>query len=498
MGSSPASRPIVWAVGGSDSAGGAGIQADLRTIHGLGAHAATIVTAVTAQSSRGVEGVWPVPAESLAAQWAALAADLPPSVVKIGMLATASHVRFVAEKVRELRVPVVLDPVMTASAGGALLDDDGRHALVHELLPHVAVVTPNVQEASALLSGRRLSTKTEIEAAARDLAAHGPRTVIIKGGDNDDPLAQDCVLSGDRLVWLSHPRVRSRNTHGTGCTFASALATALSTGITPVDAAVVAKMYVTEAIRKGYAAGAGAGPVQQGAWPRHEEDLPSLTLGPEPDDLSFPSLDRAPGLYAIVDSAAWIERLARSAVGTLQLRIKSLSGRALRDEIANSVAIARDAGIPLFINDHWQLAIELGAWGVHLGQEDLDTADLTAIVSAGLRLGLSTHCYEEVARAHAIRPSYIALGPVFETKIKAMRFAPQGVDALRLWRSTLASYPLVAIGGIDATNAAEVVATGVDSIAVIRAITQAADPVQAAGDLAELVRGPSRGAATSK
>ena len=489
MGSKPASRPIVWAVGGSDSAGGAGIQADVRTIHGLGAHAGSIVTAVTAQNSQGVSGVWPVPMETLSAQWSALA-DLPPAVVKIGMLGTAGHVRFVAQRLRDRRVPVVLDPVMSATAGGSLLDEDGRNALVRELLPLVAVLTPNVREAGVLLAGRSITTNEEIESAARDLAAFGPSTVIIKGGDREGLLAQDCVLSGDRLVWLTTDRVESKNTHGTGCTFASAVAAVLSTGVSAIDAAVVAKMYVTEAIRAGYAAGQGAGPVRQGTWPREERDLPWLNrkAAEASDRPSFPALDRPLGLYAIVDSAAWVERLARSAVGALQLRIKSLSGKALREEIATSIRLAREADVPLFINDHWQLAIEFGAWGVHLGQEDLDTADLPAIANAGLRLGVSTHCYEEVARAHAIRPSYIALGPIFETKIKVMRFAPQGIAALPVWRSTLAGDPLVAIGGIDATNAGDVLATGVDSIAVIRAITQASDPLRAAEALANLVR----------
>ncbi|MEO6260484.1 MAG: bifunctional hydroxymethylpyrimidine kinase/phosphomethylpyrimidine kinase, partial [Thermoanaerobaculia bacterium] len=267
----------MWAVGGSDSSGGAGIQADIRTIHNLGVHAGSIVTAVTAQGARGVSGVWPVPLETLAAQWEVLERDLPPAVIKIGMLGTAAHVRFVAERLRNLGVSAVLDPVMGASAGGALLDDDGRYALLHELIPQVSVLTPNLVEASALLGGRSLSTSEEIETAARNLAALGPSTVIIKGGHGEGPLAQDCVLSGDRLVWLSSRRLQSEHTHGTGCTFASAYAVALSRGGSAIDAAVVAKMYVTEAIRNGYAAGQGAGPVQQGRWPQQEIDLPWST-----------------------------------------------------------------------------------------------------------------------------------------------------------------------------------------------------------------------------
>ncbi|GAC1398094.1 MAG: bifunctional hydroxymethylpyrimidine kinase/phosphomethylpyrimidine kinase [Thermoanaerobaculia bacterium] len=482
-------RRIVWSIGGSDSGGGAGTGADIRTIQGLGAHACTVISAVTAQNSKGVASVWPVPADAFSAQLHALEVDLPPAVVKIGMLATAQHVRTIAAHLSSVRVPVVLDPVLRASAGGALIDDAGRRALVQDLLPRVTVLTPNLDEACALLSRRSIRTSAEIEAAARELAALGPPTVIIKGCHGEGALAQDCVFDRGRILWLSNSRLKSNNTHGTGCTFASALAAALSTGVSAIDATVVAKMYVTRAIRNSYPAGEGSGPVAQGVWPEEPADLPWLTrtAAEALDRPSFPPINRSLGLYAIVDSAQWVERLVRSGAGAVQLRIKSATESALRDEIRTSIGIARTADVPLFINDHWRLAIELGAWGVHLGQEDLDTADVGAIARAGLRLGISTHCYEEVARAHALRPSYTAIGPIFETKIKVMRFAPQGLAALSRWVSTLAGYPLVAIGGIDATNAREVLATGVQSIAVIRAITQAADPIEASEELAAIV-----------
>ena len=482
-------RPVVWAIGGSDSGGGAGLQADIRTIHSLGAHACTIITAVTAQNSRGVEGIWPVPLDAVAAQWRALQADLTPAVVKIGMIPSADHARALASLIAGCAVPIVLDPVLRASAGGALADDAARAAIVRELLPLVDVATPNLDEASALLGRQPLLTPASIEAAAREIAAFGPNTVVIKGGHGSSPLAQDCVLHRDRVFWLSSHRLSSRNTHGTGCTFASAIAGAIAGGLTVVDAVVVAKMFVTRAIRNSYSAGSGSGPVAQGTWPEEEADLPWLTATAEgaAKRPSFQRLERPLGLYAIVDSAPWVERLARSEVGAIQLRTKSLQGDALRDEIARAIRIAADARVPLFINDYWRLAIELGAHGVHLGQEDLDTADVAAIEAAGLRLGVSTHCYEEVARAHALRPSYMAIGPIFETRIKVMKFAPQGVAALRRWRRTLSSYPLVAVGGIDSSNVSDVATTGVDSIAAIRAITQATDPLAAVRDLADRI-----------
>ena len=482
-------RPIVWAIGGSDSGGGAGIQADTRTMHGLGGHACTIVTAVTAQSSRGVASVSPVAPEVIAAQWRALAADLPPAAIKIGMLPEASQVRALSELLEEVDAPVILDPVLRASAGGML---SNRDAIIEHLTSRVDVITPNLAEAAALVGVRDIATPGDVENAARAIAARGPRTVVIKGGHAEGPLAQDCVLHDGRILWLSNDRADARNTHGTGCTFASATAAAIASGMSVVDAIVVAKMFVTAAIRGSYAAGAGEGPVAQGGWPEDEADLPWLTSSADAalDRTSFPPLDGSLGLYAIVDSAEWVERLAGSGVGAMQLRVKTLTGDALRDEIRRAIESARNANVPLFINDYWQHAIELGAFGVHLGQEDLDTADLDAIRAAALRLGVSTHSYEEVARAHALRPSYMAVGPIFETKIKVMKFAPQGIAALRRWRRTLRSYPLVAIGGIDASTIAEVAAAGPDAVAVIRAITLTDEPHAAVRELtAELERG---------
>src|SRR5258707_136125 len=150
--------PVVWAIGGSDSGGGAGLQADVRTIHGLGAHACTIVTAVTAQSSRGVDGIWPVPVEGIEAQWRALESDFSPTAVKIGMVPSADHARMLARLMAGTRAPIVLDPVLHASAGGALADEATRAVIAGELLPLVDVLTPNLGEASALVGSESLTS----------------------------------------------------------------------------------------------------------------------------------------------------------------------------------------------------------------------------------------------------------------------------------------------------------------------------------------------------
>jgi thiamine-phosphate pyrophosphorylase len=175
-------------------------------------------------------------------------------------------------------------------------------------------------------------------------------------------------------------------------------------------------------------------------------------------------LDR---FYPIVPDSAWLARIAPLGIRTVQLRVKDQPDHVVREEIKTSLDIARRYGIQLIVNDYWQQAIELGAGFVHLGQEDLAAANVAAIKSAGLNLGVSTHDKAELAAALAVQPDYVALGPVYETKLKAMRWALQGLDRVTAWKAAIGEITLVAIGGITPERAAAVVAAGADSVAVI-------------------------------
>ena len=197
------------------------------------------------------------------------------------------------------------------------------------------------------------------------------------------------------------------------------------------------------------------------------------------------------GFYPVVPTAAWVERLLGWGVRTIQLRIKSADHTPA--DIAVEVKAAVDAGkaVPgaqVFINDHWQLALSAGAYGVHLGQEDLDSADIEALRRAGIRLGLSTHTPEELARAKAVQPSYLAIGPIYPTTLKVMPYEPVGLARLALWAKQAAPYPVVAIGGISLDRMPGVLACGVDGVAVVSAVTLADDPQQAALDGLTLTR----------
>ena len=192
---------------------------------------------------------------------------------------------------------------------------------------------------------------------------------------------------------------------------------------------------------------------------------------PYPDRHAHP--DR---FYPVVDSVAWVARLALLGVGTVQLRAKNLEHAEALEIVRDALAVTKGTPTNVVVNDYWRAAIEAGAKHLHLGQEDLADADLQAIRDAGLTLGLSTHDDEELVTALRAKPDYVALGPIFPTTLKSMRFAPQGIAKITEWKKRVGNIPLVAIGGIKFEQAAEVFAAGADSIAVVSDITQNADP----------------------
>lgn len=185
---------------------------------------------------------------------------------------------------------------------------------------------------------------------------------------------------------------------------------------------------------------------------------------------SFPDCPQRLGLYVVAPTADWIEKLLIAGVPTVQLRFKSDDDYLIREEVKKAVEIAKQFSGHLFINDFWELAIEFGAYGVHLGQEDLDTADFEMIKTSGLRLGISTHGIAEMQRADQISPSYIALGAIFPTTLKIMPTAPQGLNRLAFYTKLVKSYPLVGIGGVDETNLEAVLKCGVGSVAMVRSV----------------------------
>lgn len=299
-----------------------------------------------------------------------------------------------------------------------------------------------------------------------------------------DRMAQD-ILRHHAASFPGFPTQSTPAPTSQDAVYLAALQACSALGFIAPDAQCLARAWQARTLRTGqlYAA----------SWPGDPQDFGlrirsgAPTFAPCPVEL---------GLYAVLPDADWVRRMARADVPTVQLRYKSNDPAAIAREVAAAVQAVQGTGARLFINDHWRAAIDAGAYGIHLGQEDLDALqpeELQTLRSSGLRLGISTHGYAEMVRADATGPSYIAMGAVFPTTLKQMATAPQGLGRLAAYARLLQDYPLVAIGGIGTEQFASVLATGVGSIAIVRALINAPDPESAAkGMLQQMASLPTR------
>lgn len=475
--------PLIWCIGAIDSSGGAGLHADIRAATSLSVHSALITTAITVQSHAEVDDSDVVNSAVLEQTMQLLGSERMPDAVKIGVVASDEQARVIHDCLQAIKqthadVSVIWDPVFTSSSGGKLSQLTGTG--IHYILSVSDLITPNIHE-SALLAGTVIEDDDELQQAIVRLTDRYPLNVLVTGGHHhvqNPPV--DILFSRGNHIRYQHRERLSGDVRGSGCTLATAIASARAKGYPLEDAVCIACAYVQEQWQNPFQLSPGTSVFGNGDWPADIHYFPQVHF--KNDDavsqaLSFPHLtDPTPGLYPVVDSAAWIAKLLPTGVRMIQLRIKSKPDARLRAEISNAISLCRDHHCQLFINDHWQLAIELGAYGVHLGQEDLATADLKAIQQAGLRLGISTHGYSEICRAVTFQPSYIALGHIFPTTTKDMPSTPQGLDRLRKYAELLQHIPTVAIGGISQERAKAVSRCGVDAVAVVTAITEAADP----------------------
>ncbi len=253
--------PTALTIAGSDSGGGAGIQADLKTFGAFGVFGMSAVTAITAQNTTGVFGVQEIDPELVEKQIRVVVEDLGVDAAKTGMLASVPIIEAVARSLREVRLPfLVVDPVMRAKGGDPLLHPHAQDALIQEILPLADVVTPNLPEAEALV-GFPIRTEEDRKEAARQIHAMGPRWVIIKGGHGEGDQAVDLIYDGQHFHTVSAPRMKTPHTHGTGCTFSAAIAAGVARGLDPLQAIRVAKRYITGAIQHHPGLGKGHGPL---------------------------------------------------------------------------------------------------------------------------------------------------------------------------------------------------------------------------------------------
>lgn len=253
----------ILTIAGSDSGGGAGIQADIKTITVLGGFGMSVITALTAQNTLGVQGIHEIPAEFVGSQFDSVASDIGIDAAKTGMLANGAVIKVVADKIRQYDVKkLIVDPVMVAKGGSLLLAEEAQEILIQELLPFAFAVTPNIPEAE-VLSKIIISTVQDMKRAARIIHAQGPRNVVIKGGHLAGSMkygAVDILYDGKNFIEYKSEWIRTKNTHGTGCTFSAALATYLGKGKSIAEAVRGAKEFITKAIRNAIAIGSGHGP----------------------------------------------------------------------------------------------------------------------------------------------------------------------------------------------------------------------------------------------
>ncbi len=467
-------KPVVLVIGGIDPQGCAGLSQDIQAISHNGGHPIAVTTCLTEQSSQGLTNLGALSAEQFMGQYRSAVADFDIAAIKIGLIPSLSIAECIRQIVDKDDVPVVIDPVFASTSGGTCSDAELIEFIARELLPKASLVTPNLVEL-AQLTQQKVDGYQSVEVASQYLINKGVKACLSKGGHSDDDWASDYFFDGQNAFYCYQPKL-AVSVRATGCVLASVIAYHLAVDLDVRDAIVLAKAYLNRGIRLSQTLSPYR-VIYHSSEQMVLEDIPKLCyqanlIGRQ---FTFPDCPKRLGIYPVVDNSDWIEKLVAEGITTIQLRVKDQTDELIKQQINASVD-ACDDNIAFFVNDYWQQAVEAGAYGVHLGQEDLHDAQLEKIEQAGLRLGVSTHSYWELARALAINPSYIALGPVYATTSKQMPWIPQGVAKVEKWTELLGDvYPLVAIGGIDLERAKQLKTTKVGSVAMISAITKAND-----------------------
>ncbi|XP_028800917.1 thiamine biosynthetic bifunctional enzyme TH1, chloroplastic-like isoform X1 [Neltuma alba] len=469
--------PHVLTVAGSDSGGGAGIQADLKACAARMVYCSTVITAVTAQNTVGVQGVDIMREDFVAEQLKSVLSDMDVDVVKTGMLPSPGIVRVLCQSLREFPVKaLVVDPVMVSTSGDVLAGPSVLAGFREELLPLANIVTPNIKEASVLLGGVPVRSVSDMRAAAKLIHDMGPRNVLVKGGDLPNSSdAIDVLFDGEGFYELCSSRVNTRNTHGTGCTLASCIAAELAKGSSVLEAVRVAKHFIETALdySKDIVIGNGAqGPFDHFFAFKNANQNSCRQDKFNPNDLL---------LYAVTDSGMnrkWgrsisdaVKAAVEGGATIVQLREKHAETREFLDAAKACLKICRSYGVPLLINDRIDVALACDADGVHLGQSDMPAHVARTLLGPEKIIGVSCKTPEQAKQAWIDGADYIGSGGVYPTTTKENNNTI-GVDGLK--EVCLASkLPVVAIGGIGPSNARAVMETGMPNlkgVAVVSAL----------------------------
>ncbi|KAK6136515.1 hypothetical protein DH2020_029751 [Rehmannia glutinosa] len=489
--------PHVLTVAGSDSGAGAGIQADLKACSARGVYCSTVITAVTAQNTVGVQGVNVVAEDFVREQLKSVLSDMHPDVVKTGMLPSPGIIKVLCQSLKEFQEALVVDPVMVSTSGDVLAGPLILASFREELLPMADIVTPNLREASALLGGAPLQTVGDMRSAAKSIHDIGPRNVLVKGGDLPESSdAVDVLFDGKEFYEFHSTRIITSNTHGTGCTLASSIAAELARGssvlsavkhkdiekgvqlkcwlIVDVIGLVQSKRYVGSALdySKDILIGGGRqGPFDHLMKLKHNA-LPCMRRPFDPSDLL---------MYAVTDSRMnkrWgrsmsdaVKAAIEGGATIVQLREKDTDTGDFLEAAKTCLEICRRHNVPLLINDRIDIALACDADGVHIGQSDMPACVARTILGPDKIIGISCKTPQQAEKAWIDGADYIGCGGVYPTNTKENNITV-GLDGLKTV-CLESKLPVVAIGGIGISNVRAVMELGVPSlkgVAVVSAL----------------------------
>ncbi len=482
----------VLTIAGSDSCGGAGIQTDLKTFAACGVYGMSVITAITAQNTMGVNCVENVSEEMVKAQIDAIFEDIKVDSIKIGMLSNENAMEIIANMIKKYDCKnVVLDPVMISTSGFDLIDENSREKLIFELLPMATIITPNLSEAKCiydlLLKKDIVSKKideirtveTMIE-VGKSISIFTKNNVLVKGGHLK---AEPCDVLVDRegnVHTFRNERINTKNTHGTGCTLSSAIAAFIAKGYSVNESVKMAKKFITNAIYNSLDIGKGCGPTNPMG-----EIYKIVELEAEESEYS---------MYLVTDEKSCngkdfykcIDESIKGGVKVVQLREKNMSTREFYERALKLKDICKKNKVPLLINDRIDIALAVDADGIHLGQSDMDISKARELLGNDKIIGISAKTIEEALEAQKNGADYIGIGAVFatstkkDTKIVELSVVEEVKKRLHI--------PVLAIGGISVNNVDKLSNTNVDGICVISDILNSDDCRKRTSELVEKFR----------
>lgn len=471
-------------IAGSDSSGGAGIQADIKTMSANGVFAMSVITAITAQSTQGVFAIEDISPSMIKKQISVIFDDIDVNVIKIGMVSKIESINAIAESLREIRdlPPIVLDPVMISKNGFKLLSDDAKNTLINSLIPFATLITPNILEAEEI-TGRKILTVDHMKEAAKDILKLGPKAVLIKGGHLEGD-AIDVLYDGREFTLFKEERVANNNTHGTGCTLSSAIAANIAKGLSLKDSVSLGKEYVTNAIKYGFVLGKGIGPThhfykfynnKQEFINKKEKEAEKFNILAENIENKDEFNLKKKKIYLITDYrldfnilVEKIKLALESGVRIVQYRAKEKSTRTMCKEAKVLKSLCDKYGAIFIINDRVDIALAVDAHGVHLGQDDMKVSFAKKILSKGKIIGATAHNEEEAIEAINEGATYLGVGALYKSRSKdnTVDLSIKTLEKIR----EITKKPIYGIGGITPYNITEDIKKNVDGVAIVSAI----------------------------